>query len=415
MSVLFAALAMLTFVYFKDREWWMLFGMEVIWVLGIVYAFVVYKKIFKPIALLQQGINALKDEDFNVKFRSSNSSDIDELVQVYNAMIDKIRNERVYQEEQHYFLNQLIDAMPVGVIILDYDHLISEFNPQAKKMFDLNESDLSIPLKDIQHKIGQELDALKIGASAVIKMDSIHYYRCTVNRFIYKGFPRIFILIEEISNEILENEKQAYGKVIRMMSHEVNNSIGAINSILDSLLTIEPLSIKEVKEYLPIVMERNVHLADFMKNFAKVIRLPQPKKKPEDVHAILFDVVQLMRRTMEENGIEIEMDFDPETLVRDVDRSQLEQAFINILKNAIEAIESDGKIGIYATSKSIIIEDNGCGIEEGKKDQLFTPFFSTKPTGQGVGLTLIKEILYNHGWKFNLTSSDGKTQFQIYY
>lgn len=404
------------FIYtFREQKWLLLFS-EVYVIFLILYAFQVYQKIFQPINLLQQGLNALKDEDFNVKFTPTSSKDINQLVLVYNAMIDKLRNEKVYQQEQHYFLNLLIEAMPVGLIILDFDQKVSEFNSQSKQMFGLASSNIGQPLKNIAHEIGDELQTLLIGESKVIKIGSVNYYRCTANRFMYKGFPRIFILIEELSNELLENEKKAYGKVIRMMAHEVNNSIGAINSILNSIISHQPIDENEVNEYLPILIERNEGLAQFMKNFAKVIRLPKPVKNKVNINDLLVHILQLMRSRDDAKHIDFSTNFNQEAWIISADKNQLEQAFINIIKNSIEAIgEGKGQIQIHTNEdrQEILITDNGIGIEKEKEELLFTPFFSTKPTGQGVGLTLVKEILYNHGWQFTLSTIGDQTTFKV--
>ncbi len=407
-------LGILLYYTFQDDKWF-LFIAELYLVLLGVYAFRVRDNIFKPLKLLQEGVDALKDGDYNVKFKPTSSPDMNQLVGVYNQMIDKVREERTYQQEQHYFLDKLIEAMPIGVIILDFDHKISEFNPKAKELFGLHVEDIGKELKDIGHDLGALIQTLEIGESQLFKLDGARFYRSTANRFMYKSFPRIFVLVEDLSNELLHTEKQAYGKVIRMMAHEVNNSMGAINSILNSILSNDPINQEIAKEYLPIILERNEGLSEFMKNFAKVIRLPKPDLQPVDLIQIVRQCFQIIRVQYQNLPIHFSDQLPTREWMIHADKSQLEQAFMNILKNSVEAIIGEGSITVSGDQKQNLLSfiDSGEGIDEEIEEKLFTPFYSTKPTGQGVGLTLIKEILVNHRFPFSLKSEDGLTTFKI--
>lgn len=417
-TTLFLALGVLLFLVFQEQKIYFV-ASELVLLVLIATAAKVYQNIFQPLRFIQQGIEALRDEDFNIKFSQTGKGEIDNLVEVYNQMIDKIRHERVYQQEQHFFLELMLDALPVGILILDYDDQLSQYNTSAKSLLQLRREDIGQPLSTLPHPIGRELAQLENRQSQIIKQDSIDYYRCTANRFMHKGFPRRFIVIEELSEDLLRAEKQAYGKVIRMMSHEVNNSIGAINSILHSLLTESPINAEEVAEYLPIVVDRNVRLSQFMKNFAKVIRLPLPDKNPCNLVDILQDLQQLFKPQCEERQIKLSLHTPPELSAKgfplQADREQLEQALLNILKNSLEAIGKSGHIRmtLQSSSPQLVLSDNGSGILPEVADQLFTPFFSTKRTGQGVGLTLVKEIFYHHGFGFRLYSEGGETRFEV--
>jgi signal transduction histidine kinase len=227
-------------------------------------------------------------------------------------------------------------------------------------------------------------------------------------------------MIEELTAEILAAEKKAYGKVIRMMAHEVNNTTGPVNSILNSALKKEELwtdeKNKTLQQALQVAFDRNQNLNLFMRNFADVVRLPEPRKQKIDLHDLLRNVATLMELRAGEKSIEFKHDLSPEPIFITADEQQLEQALINIVKNAIEAIDGKGTISFTTTEspKRLIITDTGQGIAKESAEHLFSPFFSTKKDGQGVGLTLIKEILLNHQYDFSLkTVEPGKTVFTI--
>jgi len=404
---------LLYFVFEEKKEYFI--GSEVILLILIVLGRKVYKNIFQPIELMRQGKNAISDEDFNVKFMKTGAKDMDELIQVYNQMIDKIRIERTFQQEQHYFLDLLIEALPVSILILDYDDNISEFNPKAEHILGLTPEVIGRPLKALKHPLIKTIGNLDLDEPATIRTEGINYYRCFANKFMHRGFPRKFIVVQELSGEILATEKKAFGKVIRMMAHEVNNTIGAVNSILDSISSQKPIDSDEALEYLPIVINRNQRLNEFMRNFAKVVRLPEPELVKVELNTLVSDLFQLMKVKIDKQGIDYKLFLPEQKVYVMADKEQLEQVLINIIKNSSEAIEGSGEITVYlaANPAKILVTDTGKGLSADASKQVFTPFFSTKQDGQGIGLTLVREILYNHQAEFSLTSNNGLTTFEI--
>jgi nitrogen fixation/metabolism regulation signal transduction histidine kinase len=410
----------LTYFIFKQNK--ILFiASEVLIILSMLIAINLYKQLIQPLQLLMQGAEAIRDRDFNVKFVSTGKYEMDELIKVYNQMIDELRTERTKQEQQHLFLEKLIYTSPTGILILDYDNNIQEVNPKALKLLDLDEKAiLRKSLEETFHPVLQEIKTLKSGESKTVTFNGVNTYKLQKSHFIDRGFARHFIMIEELTAEILAAEKKAYGKVIRMMAHEVNNTIGPVNSILQSTLTSKKIwndaSTGSLKEAIQVAYERNNNLNIFMRNFADVVRLPDPVKKPVDLHTIIRSVARLMEKKAGEKQIQFEYHLPDGPFTICADEQQMEQVLINIVKNAIEAIEEKGTISFDAdpAKKQLSVTDSGKGIAENATDQLFSPFFSTKKDGQGIGLTLVKEILINHGCEFSLlTTRPGQTTFTI--
>ena len=158
----------------------------------------------------------------------------------------------------------------------------------------------------------------------------------------------------------------------------------------------------------------------FMRNFAEVFRLPPPNLRPCDMKTLVEDVAFLFRAECSRRRIDLRFEIEQEPGPVEMDRSQMEQVFVNVLKNSIEAIGQNGRISIRISQQKdkhqVVIEDTGGGISPIAKANLFTPFFSTKGDGQGIGLTLAQEILDQHGFEFSLDSQPGgPTQFTIWY
>ncbi|MDQ3347142.1 MAG: ATP-binding protein [Acidobacteriota bacterium] len=159
-------------------------------------------------------------------------------------------------------------------------------------------------------------------------------------------------------------------------------------------------------------------LSSFMRRFADVFRLPPPLPRPCDLVAVLENVVRLLSARTDSAGITWRWELDDPSVLLAIDRGQMEQALLNILKNAMEAIEGDGTITVRLMSRSALvtltIEDSGPGMTPEALSNLFTPFFSTKPNGQGIGLTLVQEILAGHGFHYALERTpQGTTRFTI--
>jgi len=205
-----------------------------------------------------------------------------------------------------------------------------------------------------------------------------------------------------------------------MMAHEVNNTVGPVNSIMQSALKTGGLweghQFNVLKDALQVAIDRNQNLNLFMRNFADLVKLPQPNKQPVDIHQLLNSVVMLMRVKAKENNIEFRLNLADGPLKIMADEQQMEQVLINVVKNAIEAIDKDGTITLITTpyKNSLCVSDTGPGINAEQTANLFSPFFSTKKDGQGIGLTLVREILVNHGFEFSLkTITAKKTDFTI--
>jgi two-component system, NtrC family, nitrogen regulation sensor histidine kinase NtrY len=390
---------------------------EVLIVVSVFISINLYRSFVMPLNIMAAGFESLKEKDFSLKFVKSGQFEIDQLIEVYNKMIDQLREERIEVNEQHFFLDKLIQASPSGILILDYENKIQSVNPSALVFLGMSSREiLGKKPGDIPHIVTNQLEKLITGESAIIKGGGTKTYKCHKAHFINKGFHQHFIIMEELTAEILQAEKKAYEKVIRMMSHEINNTVGAVNSMLQSIKKTKFEEDDEHGQVLQVCIDRNRRMAKFMSNFADVVRLPEVRKKQQDLHVLLKDTAVLFFNSCQEKNIKLSLELDGEAFFISYDEQQMEQALINIIKNAVESIGKDGFISIltHQNPPQIIIRDTGKGIDESIKERLFSPFFSSKKEGQGIGLTLTKEILHKHNFNFSLeTKPQGYTEFTV--
>jgi two-component system nitrogen regulation sensor histidine kinase NtrY len=259
------------------------------------------------------------------------------------------------------------------------------------------------------------LAAIPVGESEVLALQGGRRLKVTRAEFFDRGFPRSFLLLEELTEELRASEKAAYGKLIRMMSHEINNSVGAVGSLLDSFRGYaDQLGAEDRDDFLnatTVAINRLENLRVFMNGFAEVVRLPPPDRRPTDLGRLIDELLLLLRPELDRRRIRVEWDRSDLLPTIDLDRNQIEQVLVNILKNAAEAIGEDGAITVTLARRdgrpTLTIRDTGPGIPEDVRALLFTPFFSTKRNGRGLGLTLVQEILTAHGFDFSLGTAEG--------
>ncbi|GAA4320349.1 ATP-binding protein [Mucilaginibacter gynuensis] len=403
----------LTYYIFKENKTYFILA-EVFVILSLVISWSLYRQLIQPLKFLMTGIEAIKDQDFNIEFLPTGKYEVDQMIGVYNQMITQLRAERTIQEQQHFFLEKLINTSPTGIIILDFDNHIQQINPKALQLLQLEERGLlKHKIDNLPDAIFQHIALLKTGETKTIRLAGHTTIKLQRSHFIDRGFPRHFVMMEEMTAEIIAAEKNAYGKVIRMMAHEVNNTIGPVNSIIQSAMATDALwqvpGTTPLHDALQVAMERNYNLNIFMRNFADLVKLPEPRKTQTDLRKLLQNVLTLMGITAADRHILLKFDHPETPFYIMADEQLMEQAFVNIIKNAIEAIEENGEINIVlnTNARSISIQDNGRGISETESELLFTPFFSTKKEGQGIGLTLVREILIKHGFAFSLKGGEG--------
>ena len=417
-------LGVISFIALRESRW-LLLAVEALFVLSIFLGTMLVKSFFVPLDLIRTGAELMSERDFTSRFREVGQPEMDALVRIYNQMIERLRDERLTLQERNYFLDRLLSASPAGVVTLDFDGRVSALNPAARELLRIpDEEALGHPLVRIG-PLGEALAAVPVGQSRVVSHGP---RRLKVSRaeFFDRGFPRTFLLVGELTEELRASEKAAYGKLIRMMSHEVNNSVGAVSSLLDSFRGYgADLSEEDRRDFLgaiDVAVARMERLGAFMSGFAEVVRLPEPDRRPCDLRQLLEEILLLLRPELERRRIRAVLEANAEiggpVPTVDLDRNQIEQVLVNVLKNAMESIGEDGRIGLRLVSDGerpvLAISDTGPGIPDEVRPLLFTPFFSTKRDGRGLGLTLIREILAAHGAGFGLENRpEGGAEFRV--
>ncbi len=404
-------------IYFYEELSYLLFAVELFLVLSFLLGIKLIKSALEPFDFIQAFSDVLKQADYSARFSPVGQIEMDQLISLYNQMLSHLYSERLRLGEQRGILEKLLDASPAAVIIFDFDHRISLVNPRASDLLNKNNQQLlGKNLKSVDSKLFELAEKVTVNESKLFTRSNGERFRIQKSNFLDRGFERQFLLIEEFTKEVEQTEKSAYDKLIRVMSHEVNNTIAATNSLLNSCLNYaEQLDKSDKADFtnaLNVVIQRNQSLNQFMQGYASIIRLPEPELYPVQLNQLVESIFAVYSQALNNRNIHYQIEANNKNITINADANLLEQALINIVKNAMEAIDKNGSISCMLTqaSNEVIIEviDSGTGIDDKVIDELFTPFFTTKEDGQGLGLMLIREVLRNQNFEYQLTNCENQ-------
>lgn len=388
----------------------------------VTLAFLVlfYQKVVRPMQSISSGMDLLREQDFSSRLRSVGQHEADKVVAIFNKMMEQLKNERLRLREQNQFLDLLIKASPMGVIVLDYDHRVTELNPAAFTIMGVNhiEELKGKQLSELKDTLQIDLTDIPMHETRTISLHDGTVYKCTLESFIDRGFPRPFYLIESLTDEVRRAEKKAYERVIRMIAHEVNNTTAGITSTLDTvqeeLKTLPETT--DMHEAMQVCIDRSFGMSEFITNFADVVKIPKAVLAPVNLNEQIKSLTRFMEVMCLKRNIKLSFHADEAFPLLQLDASLFEQVLLNIIKNSVESIEQDGEITITTNAQKLSLEiaDTGKGISKEIESKLFNPFFSNKPMGQGLGLLFIREVLSQHDCSYSLrTYDDGLTRFVV--
>lgn len=352
-----------------------------------------YRAVSIPLRAVENGMYLLQDQDFGSRLRTTGQPDADRVVTLYNSLIDSMKAERLKNLEQNRFLSLVVDASPLGIAICDFDGNVTETNRAWHAMQ--------------SPALAKAIESVADGESQTVRLADALIVRISRLWFMDTGFKRRFIIVERLTEEIAAAEKHMFNKIVRTIGHEVNNTLGSVISVLDTLgeMHSDDLFVAEA-----VASSRNscTNLVNFVRGYADIVKLPPVTSEPVDLNLWLKGILPTLQNQATPN---ITVSFCPDNLSHNVkiDPMLMERVMINIVRNAAESIgeKTDGRIEIATNATEIRVTDNGKGISEEAAAKLFTPFFSTKRPDRGLGLMLIADILRAHRAHFTLATTPG--------
>lgn len=375
-------------------------------------------------------LSAIAFDDPATSFgRLSNDSAFAALGAAMTRVLEQLRVGREKQQEQAQYLQALIAHVPVALISVDEGNRVQLLNLAARRLF---ESRCSTAAEFIRHgpAFSAGLDSLKPGESAIVRMERSGgplQLKAAATGVALSGIRRKLISLQNIETELTAHELAAWQTVIRVMAHEVMNSLTPISSMAGTARGL----VAEVLNGLPIEDERRTALTDvsdaletmarrsegllhFLQNHRRLTRRLEAKIEIISLSRVFARLQRLLAAELATRHIELTVSVEPETLELAADVELLDQALINLMRNAMDAVRDEAAARILLSANRepgatvvITVADNGPGIPPDQREKVFVPFFTTKRQGSGVGLTLVRQIATVHGASVNISDEPG--------
>jgi len=395
----------------------------------------IYQKSAYQFRSLSNLLDALVQGDYSLRARSdNNTAALNELVQTINGLASKLNNQRIESVESQLLLQTVINHIDVAIIALNNKNDIILINPAATKLLQLPKQTSSVSavskLEQLAELTGGQSKVLDLTFGQQQGKFNVH-----VEEFREAGKQQKLFFITDVSVMLRSEERNAWQSLVRVISHEINNSLAPIASISQTLNRLlsrqEDLNThkENLQGGLSIISQRTLNLKNFVNSYKQISQLPEPEKKDTSVISLLNKIIPLYQSS----GIKI---ISKEDVKLFIDPVQIEQVLINLLKNAVESVkisqsesaeiskndnsgddinnEDSNSIDRIAVSWQVInrslklsILDEGGGINN--YDNLFVPFYTTKKQGSGIGLVLCRQILERHGGRLSLSNRKDKS------
>lgn len=367
-------------------------------------------------------LNAIRYDDFSYHYRPATEGEtFQELAAAFNNVISHFREIRSDKEAHYQYLKTIIHHIGIGLVSFDAIGNIQIMNTAAKRLFKITGSVRNVQeLGEFSSELVEKFIRLRTGNRDLIKIVhgaeiiQLAMYAIELN---LQGKEYKLITLQNIHNELEEQEMDAWQKLIRVLTHEIMNSVTPISSLASTLegeveylqensgqLRSEDLD--DMQMAIKTIQRRSEGLIRFVSDFRNLTHVPMPQFKNVPVSEIFAHVVTLMEPEMKANEVKYQVEVEPQSLVITADREMIEQVLINIVKNAIQAlsdVERDNGRRIILLARFdekshpfIIIRDNGPGIDPDALERIFIPFFTTKKSGSGIGLSLSRQIMRSH-------------------
>lgn len=387
------------------------YSAKVVWTLTLVilacwlgFSFSVFRRIIFNLQTITNLLAALREGDYSIRARSVGAGDVlGEVMMEVNAMAETLREQRLGALEANALLRKVMLEIDVAIFTFDNEQRLQLVNRAGEKM-------LAQPMERLLGRTAKELglaDCLQQSETNTTLAKTFpggKAGRWEIRRSVFreKGIANQLLVLTDLSRALREEERQAWQRLVRVLGHELNNSLAPIKSIAGSLENMLIRKVpdweEDIKHGLSVIAARAEALNRFMGSYARLARLPQPRFQTLDVGEWIKRVIRL------ETRLNVTLSTGPELTI-EADGDQLDQVLINLLRNAVDAaLETQGNVTVsWMISDNyldVLIEDEGLGLAN--TANLFVPFFTTKPQGSGIGLVLSRQIIEAHGGTLTL-------------
>ena len=381
--------------------------------------------------------DAIQNEDLTLSFpEKTNNKIIVDLNKSLNKVNKQIQQINIENSRQEQYFQALLEHAATGMMTFDENGFILHSNSLMKRLFSLDVLTHLNQLDKIDHKLFQAIKNIQASEQKLVTVNNAKgtiQLLIKASSFISDKKALTLLSVQDIKNELDEKELDSWRKLIRVMMHEIMNSITPITSLSESLGgyfytkgkvktpdEIDEKTIATTIRGLEVIQEQGKGLISFVDSYRKLTRIPKPEKKLFQVKNFIENIVILSGSFQYADQIEVGFEVKPEELEILADEKLISQVLVNLVKNAFQANAENqqAKVKIIAglgeTGRpKVQVIDNGTGIPEEILEKIFIPFFTTKESGSGIGLSLSRQIMQMHGGSLKVKSTPGKTSFML--
>lgn len=377
-------------------------------------------------------LESIRFSEFSRSFQIEGmGSSFDELNKAFNDVIRDFQQVRSEKEEHFHYLQSIVQNIDVSIIAYQKDGEVEMVNKAAKKLFQVNSLKNIHALNMLSPELVVTLLNIKAGQNALVKVqdeDDILQLAIFATELKIRSKNITLATIKNIQSVLEEQETEAWQKLIRVLTHEIMNSITPIASLSSTIelmlkaqsdldqtggvnLQIERESLDEIQQAIQTINRRSTGLLHFVNTYRNLTKIPKPNFKITSINNLFKNIEMFLEEEMKRNNILFAISILPEDIELSIDEQLIEQVLINLIKNSIHALEgrSESHIEMKAFYNkrghaTIQVIDNGMGILQEVLDKIFIPFFTTKPSGSGIGLSLSKQIIRLHNGSITASS-----------
>lgn len=368
-------------------------------------------------------LDSVRFSDFSLKLgRKGFGGKKAELAHIYDKVMRKLKNDRVKNEKQTRYFHALIDHIPVALLSIKENQEATLLNNAAKKLFGLSHIHRVSDLKSFGPGLINELQHLRAGKKRLIRINHNNEeikLSLATTKIVIDGVSSYLVSLHNIQSELDTTQIEAWQDLVHVLTHELMNSLTPVASLSSSMNILmqdithkaeeEKLSpefsdmLNDLRDGIGAISRRSGRLDSFVVNYRKMAKVPPPEYQHLKVTTIFENMEQLFGDRCKDENITLMTDVTPQSLALNADPELIDQAIINLIKNAVEVTsnQADAKINLKAyldRGGNIVIEisDNGPGIDNDMLQRVFVPFFTTKSEGSGIGLSLTRQIMLAH-------------------
>lgn len=380
-------------------------------------------------------LESIRHSDFSTSFSDrALGGTFEGLNRAFNEVITEFRKNRAEKEEHYNYLLTVVQHVNIGILAFKKDGKVDIFNNATKRILKINNIQHIQELNKIKPELPDLLMSMKAGDKQLIKLvvdDDLMQLAVYSTEFRMRGEEFILVSLQNISSELDEKEIESWQNLIRVLTHEIMNSITPISSLASTvedimfeeepdkeevkLRELETDDIQNVSEAIATIRNRSQGLLTFVESYRNLTRIPRPNFRYFAVKDLFDRATTLLKPKMEMYGITCTKRMYPDDLMITADPDLIDQVFINLLLNAIDAVKDteDPQIEVVASISSgdrvtIDFADNGQGIKPDILDKIFMPFFTSKKHGSGIGLSLSRQIMHLHKGSITVKSKPGE-------